>query len=78
MELPYGLRILVADDVALNRRLLIRQLRRILVDPTIVEVETGEEALAATLTVGDRFHLLFLDEIYSSEGLRGMQVATKV
>lgn len=73
--LPSGLRVLVADDMRLNRALLIRLLHQVLPAPFETrEASSGEEALELLLA-GD-FDLAFLDQHYGNEcTLRGTDVA---
>jgi signal transduction histidine kinase/CheY-like chemotaxis protein len=64
--LPKGLRVLVADDVKLNRMLLKRALGKVLDEPKFHEACTGEEALKM---LSERaFDVAVLDEIYDSGG----------
>jgi CheY-like chemotaxis protein len=76
--LPGGLRVLVADDISLNRKLLIRSLMRVLPDqPQIIQAESGEAALEVLL--GGWIDIAFLDEHFDANGkLRGSEVAQKV
>ena len=60
-----GVRVLVADDMRLNRQLLRRAFTRFFgLDWTVDAVETAEEVLEA-LTAGHGFDLLVCDEIFS-------------
>ena len=79
-ELPSDLRVLLADDVKTNRKLIRLALTRHCGERwDIVEASTGEEALQmykSEAGQGCPFELLLLDEIYSPESsaLRGSDV----
>jgi CheY-like chemotaxis protein len=75
--------VLVADDQRMNRALLKRQLVKLLERVEVVEVDSGEAALAALLDSTDApaehgFDLAFLDEIYSAHSLRGIDITRQV
>lgn len=77
--LPHGARILLADDVVLNQKMLARRLRQLLRDPDFTYASTGEEALSL-LTAG-QYDLAILDEIYVNnwEGaLTGLQLTRAI
>ena len=80
--LPSGLRVLVADDVKINRILLRNSLKWVLPQPKLTEAATGEAALE--LLREGNFDLAILDEIYDNgsgnEGktLRGSDVTRQV
>jgi len=76
--LPGGLRALVADDSALNRKLLIHNLRRVLPDePWFTQAESGEEALE--LLLGGEYDIAFLDQNFGAKGqLTGRDVTLSV
>lgn len=64
-EFHAGVRVLVADDVRINRALLSRAFtRRFGSDWAVQEVTTAEEALSA-LCLGHGFELVVMDEIFS-------------
>jgi signal transduction histidine kinase/CheY-like chemotaxis protein len=72
-----AVRVLVADDLRMNRLLLIRQLRQIAPHARIDEVADGEGALAALLEAQQTtapFDIAFLDEFFSADGLLGTEV----
>lgn len=72
-------RLLVADDMGINRRLLKLKLGRVLASPEVVEVETGEAALETLLSCTVGFDLVILDELYGGEDLvRGLEVTRRV
>ena len=73
------MRLLIADDQKMNRLLLKLQLGKIFASTEFVEVETGEEALAALLGEGgEGFDIAFIDEIYGAHPLRGAEVTRRV
>ena len=78
LPLPGGLRALVADDSALNRKLLIHSLRRVLPDePWFTQAESGEEALE--LLSGGEYDVAFLDQNFGAKGqLTGHDVTLTV
>jgi len=59
---PVGLRVLVADDVQLNRMLTIVSIRKALPEPRVDEAGSGEEALQ--LLLAEDYDLVILDEFY--------------
>lgn len=61
--LPSGLCVLLADDSAVNRKILQRQLEGLLRAPVCTCAQTGEEALELLRTRA--FDLAILDDIYS-------------
>jgi len=74
--LPSGLRVLIADDQRLNRKLLKRRLVCFLPKPIIVEAETGEEAL--TLLTESTFDIAFLDQYMEDGGLKGTDISLRI
>lgn len=77
-ELPAGLRVLVADDAAVNRLLLCKRLSWALREPQISEAKTAEEAL--DVLANGSFELVVLDEIFEGSGSDGkpLQRGTEV
>ena len=71
------LRVLMADDLQMNRSLLKLQLNKIFAETDILEVETGEEALTALLG-GVGYDIAFLDEIFGPHPMRGLEVTRQV
>lgn len=74
--IPSGLRVLIADDLNMNRMVLKRRLTRNLPNPQFTEAKTGEEALEH-LMAGD-IDVAFLDEHMSQDGLKGTDVSRRV
>lgn len=76
-EAPAGLRVLVADDMRINRRVLSMQITQTFPGVEIAEAVSGEEALLM-LTEGD-FHIAFLDEYmgFDDGSLRGSEVSRR-
>jgi signal transduction histidine kinase/DNA-binding response OmpR family regulator/HPt (histidine-containing phosphotransfer) domain-containing protein len=76
-RLPPGLRVLVVDDNAVNRRILIGQLSRWDVTPTVVS--GGKEALQALAEMaraGERVDLILLDA--QMPGMDGFELARQI
>jgi len=72
-KLPAGLRALIADDVKMNRKMLIRALSSVLPEPLITEAESGEAALE--LLLNGEHDVAFLDENFAQAGeLKGSDV----
>jgi signal transduction histidine kinase/DNA-binding response OmpR family regulator/HPt (histidine-containing phosphotransfer) domain-containing protein len=76
-RLPAGLRVLVVDDNAVNRRILVGQLTRW--DVTPIVVAGGEEALEALAILsqkGERVDLILLDA--QMPGMDGFELAKQI
>jgi len=80
--LPAQLRVLVADDVSLNRRMLRMSFKHICPEWQVVEAATAEEAVElarAAATAGEPFGLICIDEEFapgvsgSDELMRGSE-----
>ena len=71
LSLPHELRVLIADDLASNRKLLLCTLKRIIRSPIkCVQVSTAQAAVKAAKE--RHFDLIFMDEVFADEGsLRG-------
>ena len=67
-SLPHNLKVLVADDIAMNRKLLRRVLEQQLgAGWEVSEAATAEEVLRLHLEEGARYDLLVLDEIFARD-----------
>ena len=67
-SLPHNLKVLVADDIAMNRKLLRRVLEQQLgAGWAVAEAATAEEVLRLHLEEGARYDLLVLDEIFARD-----------
>jgi len=76
-SLPTGLRVLVVDDNAVNRRILVTQLERWHARPT--SVDSGRAALdtlAAAARDGVRFDVILLDALMP--GMDGLELAERI
>jgi len=76
-SLPSGLRVLVVDDNAVNRRILVAQLERWRARP--ISVAGGQEALdalAAASRDGVKFDLILLDALMP--GMDGLELAERI
>ena len=78
----YGgaIRVLVADDIRLNRVMLIRRLREVMPHALITEALDGEGALStlsSAACAAAPFDIAFLDEHYLPNGLTGMEVTRR-
>jgi signal transduction histidine kinase len=71
-NLPAGLRVLVADDLILNRKMVMRLLSKVLPEPEFTQAATAEEARAALF--GGEFALATLDEHFESDELVGTEI----
>ena len=79
VPLPEALRVLLADDLSLNTKLLSRRLGRLLVHPAFTFATTGEEALE--LLAHHVYDLVILDEIFGNDNegaLTGTQVTRAI
>jgi PleD family two-component response regulator len=75
-RLPAGLRVLVVDDNAVNRRILVGQLTRW--DTTPIVVPGGREALETLVSLkqkGERVDLILLDA--QMPGMDGFELAKR-
>ena len=83
------IRMLIADDIKINRSLLVMQLRKVVANPVFVEVDTGEAALASLNTSADgdgvdkdatisNFDVAFLDEVYGEGKISGLDVSREL
>ena len=77
---PEGLRVLIADDHPVNRRLLARSLQSVLPEGTHFEqAGSGEEALALLLHRDKGFDIALVDEHFGNgKRLRGTEVTERV
>jgi len=72
--LPKGLRVLVADDMRMNRKLMHRVLEREMKAEWVVETaETAEEAMERVLSAEPRFGLVIFDENFGADRMSGSQ-----
>lgn len=79
---PLALRVLIADDMRYNRRLLLRKFKSgkfVNCQVDLDEASSGEEVLEK-LRGGQKFDIIVLDEIYSATGglLSGSDVASRI
>jgi signal transduction histidine kinase/ABC-type branched-subunit amino acid transport system substrate-binding protein len=78
-----NIRVLIVDDILMNRRLLKRKLQTGEFEKhkmRIEEVETGEQCLELVIGKQIRFDLIFMDQIMSNAGgqLLGHEVTSKI
>ena len=80
-SIPRGdaLRVLVADDLRMNRMFLIKKLKPLLPHMLVTEAADGEGALSALsrARADAPFDIAFLDEHYSLDGLKGTDVTRR-
>jgi signal transduction histidine kinase len=77
-EFRAGVRVLVADDVRVNRTLLTRAFTtRFGIDWAVTEVATAKEALEA-LRAGHDFQLVVMDEIFSDTDVNCMRGSSAI
>ena len=72
VQLPVGLRVLVADDQSINRLLVTRLLGMALPEPLITQVATSEEALKHLFE--EEFAIVTLDEHFGADPLLGTEI----
>eukprot|EP00965_Chrysotila_dentata_P087940 2903336-Pleurochrysis_carterae.AAC.2 len=77
--LPKGLRVLVADDMRMNRKLLHRVLQHEMKAEWVVEtVETAEEAMERVFSAEPRFGLVIFDENFGADRINGSQAIRRI
>ena len=82
LEGPFNglpLRVLVADDMPINRQLLVMQLKKLFKEIEVFDKETGEDALEALRSTIDftpdkGFDIAFLVEVYGPHPMKGTEV----
>jgi len=77
-RLPSGMRVLVADDMRLNRKLLVHMFQRIATGWQMSEADSGDEALRRVLQEGDEFDLIVMDEYFIGSELLGSDVVRQM
>ena len=73
-------RVLLADDLKINRMILAAMLKRVWKDVVIEQVGSGEQALEAlqsALQMDASFDYAFLDEHYSGDSMTGIEVTCR-
>ena len=77
VSLPSGMRVLVADDLKVNRKLLIRLLKTVLPTPQVEEASTA--AVTLQLLLEKPFDIAFIDEHFVENAeLTGTEITARV